>query len=158
MTKLSVPIVSFAANTMSYTYWIAYIFSNTKKIRIVLFHRKQQAFLSSKSFGITPDSKIFRIIERYNSWECIIFALQMWNFSVRIRQFISSCFSPRTFSEILSLLSFPFLFEESGGLSVHSLYYNQSGSVSPWMKMIEVQIYWQWNLWKEKPMKTIKSR
>ena len=94
------------------------------------------AFLSSKSFGINPDSKIFRIIERYNSWECNIFALQMWNFSVRIRQFISSCFSPRTFSEILSLLSFPFLFEESGGLSAHSLYYNQSGSVSPWMKMI----------------------
>ena len=46
---------------------------------------------------------------------------------------------------------------EEKRLSVHSLYYNQSGAASsPWMEMLKVQMYWKWqggaekqNRWKQ---------
>ena len=44
---------------------------------------------------------------------------------------------------------------EEKGLSAHSLYYNQSGSPSLWMKMFKDQLYWNWgdvekqNHWKQ---------
>ena len=51
------------------------------------------------------------------------------------------------------------LCSEEKRLSVHSLYYNQSGPASsPWMEMLKVQMYWKWRgRWKAKPLKTIIS-
>ena len=47
------------------------------------------------------------------------------------------------------------LCSEEKRLSVHSLYYNQSGAASsPWMEMLKVQMYWKWRgRWKAKPLK-----
>ena len=39
---------------------------------------------------------------------------------------------------------------EEKGLSAHSLYYNQSGSPSLWMKMFKDQLYWNWGTLKSK--------
>ena len=83
------------------------------------------------------------------------YLVHVWpGYDLLIRLRMKNVTSP--FPPMYELRPLLLLCAEEKRLSVHSLYYNQSGAASsPWMEMLKVQMYWKWrghwkqNRWKQ---------